>query len=202
MTTDFNNLPPAARVAVLAAAPVALAAAVFWYFVWPLSAKVTSTRAEIARLHAQNLRNQSIERQRGEFQQRIAQLEEELEAFRATVPDEPAPDELVKMVHDAEQASSVHVRSLIAQPVVQQEMYAEMPFKTRVDGTYYALVTFFNALTQAQRIVGVSNLALGPPTASGSGKYTIDPEATVGVNCVVTTYFNRSQSMEPAKKRK
>jgi Tfp pilus assembly protein PilO len=202
MARDLNNLPPAARVAVLAAVPVILAALVFWYFVWPLSAKLTSTRAEIARLHAQNLRNQSIERQRGEFQQRIAQLEKELEAFRATVPDEPAPDELVRMVRDAEQAAAVHVRSFVAQPVVQQEMYAEMPFKARVDGTYYALVSFFNALTQAQRIIGVSNLALGPPTAGGSGKYTIDPEATVGINCVVTTYFNRSQPMQPAQKGK
>lgn len=202
MTTDFNNLPPMARVVILAALPVMLAALVFWYFVWPLSVKLTSTKAEIARLHAQNLRNQSIERQRAEFQQRIARLEQELAAFRATVPDEPAPDELVKMVHDAEQASAVHVRSFVAQPVLQQEMYAEMPFKARVDGTYYALVSFFNALTQAQRIVGVSNLALGPPSATGSGKYTIDPEATVGVNCVVTTYFNRSSPVGPAKKSK
>jgi Tfp pilus assembly protein PilO len=202
MARDFNNLPPAARVAVLAAVPVILAALVFWYFVWPLSEKLTSTKAEIARQHAQNLRNQAIERQRGEFQHRIAQLQQELNAFRATVPDEPAPDELVRMVRDAEQSSAVHVRSFVAQAVVQQEMYAEMPFKARVDGTYYALVSFFNALTQAQRIIGVSNLALGPPTATGSGKYTIDPEATVGVNCVVTTYFNRSQPIEQAKKRK
>jgi Tfp pilus assembly protein PilO len=202
MAIDLNDLPPAARVAVLATVPVILAALIFWYFVWPLSEKLTATKAEIARLHAQNLRNQSIERQRREFQQRITQLEKELEAFRATVPDEPAPDELVKMVHDAEQASTVHVRSFVAQPVVQQEMYAEMPFKARVDGTYYALVSFFNALTQAQRIVGVSNLALGPPTAAGSGKYTIDPEATVGVNCVVTTYFNRAQSTVQANKKK
>jgi len=202
MARDFNNLPPGLRVAVFAAAPVVLGAAAFWYFVWPVSVKLTSTKAEVARLHAQNLRNQSIERQRREFQQRIAQLEEELEAFRTTVPDEPAPDELVKMVHDAEQAAAVHVRSFVAQPVVQQEMYAEMPFKARVDGTYYALVSFFNALTQAQRIIGVSNLALGPPTATGSGKYTIDPEATVGVNCVVTTYFNQSQPLEQAKKKK
>jgi|SRR5215470_10557225 len=202
MARDLNNLPPGVRVAVFAAVPVVLGAVAFWYFVWPLSVKLKSTSAEIARLHAQNLRNQSIERQRREFQQRIAQLEAELEAFRATVPDEPAPDELVKMVRDAEQTSAVHVRSFVAQPVVQQEMYAEMPFKARLDGTYYALVSFFNTLTQAQRIIGVSNLALGPPTATGSGKYTIDPGATVGVNCVVTTYFNRSQSMEQAKKKK
>ena len=113
MARDLNNLPPVVRVAVLAAVPVILAALAFWYFVRPVSVKLTSTRAEVARLHAQNLRNQSIVRQRGEFQQRIAQLEGELEAFRATVPDEPAPDELVKMVHDAEQVSGVPLRGLV-----------------------------------------------------------------------------------------
>jgi type IV pilus assembly protein PilO len=168
----------------------------------PLSEKLTATKAQLMSLHAQNLRNQSIERQREEFQKRIAQLQQELEVFRSTVPDEPAPDELVKTVHDAELASAVHVRSLVAQPPVPQELYVEMPFKVRLDGSYYAMVNFFNRLAQAQRIVGVSNLTLGPPTAAGSGKYTIEPGATVGVNCVVTTYFNRPQSMAVPKKKK
>jgi type IV pilus assembly protein PilO len=202
MAGKLNDLPPVVQGTALAVVPVVLASVAFWYFVWPLSGKLTATRAQLATLHAQNLKNQSIERQRGEFQKRIAQLEQELEAFRLTVPDEPAPDELVKMVHDAELASVVHVRSLTAQPLVAQDMYVEMPFKVRLDGTYYAMVSFFNRLTQAQRIVGVSNLALGPPTSAGSGKYTIDPGATVGVNCVVTTYFNRPKSMELPKKKK
>ena len=202
MARKRSDLPPVVQGIALAVVPVMLAGVAFWYFVWPLSGKLTATRAQLASLHVQNLRNQSIERRRIEFQKRIAQLEAELEAFRSTVPDEPAPDELVKMVHEAELTSAVHVRTFVAQPPVAQEMYVEMPFKARLDGTYYAMVNFFNHLTQARRIVGVSNLALGPPTAAGSGKYTIDPEATVGVNCVVTTYFNRPQSMEAPKKKK
>ncbi len=202
MARKFSDLPPAVQGTVLAVVPVTLAAVAFWYLVWPLSGKLTATRAQLASLRAQNQKNQSIERRREEFQKRIAKLEEELAAFRSTVPDEPAPDELVKMVNDAELASAVHVRTLVAQPLVAQDMYVEMPFKARLDGTYFALVSFFNRLTQAQRIVGVSNLVLGPPTSAGSGKYTIGPEATVGVNCVVTTYFNRPQSMAAPKKKK
>jgi len=202
MASKFDDLPPGVQGTVLAVVPVILAGVAFWYFVWPLSGKLTAAKGQLAGLHAQNLKNQSIERQRGEFQKRIAQLQAELENFRSTVPDEPAPDELVKMVRDAESASAVHVRSFVAQPLVPQEMYVEMPFKMRLDGTYYAMMAFFNRLTQTQRIVGVSNLTLGPATPVGSGKYTIDPGATVGVNCVVTTYFNRPQSMEGPKKKK
>jgi type IV pilus assembly protein PilO len=202
MASKLSDLPPAVQGTALAAVPVVLAGVAFWYFVWPLSGKLTAAKAQVASLHVQNLKNQSIERQRGEFQKRIAQLEAELETFRSTVPDEPAPDELVRMVHEAELASAVHVRSFVAQPLVVEEMYVEMPFKVRLDGTYYTMVNFFNRLTQAQRIVGVSNITLGPPTPMGSGHYTIDPGATVGVNCVVTTYFNRPQSMAAPKKKK
>jgi type IV pilus assembly protein PilO len=202
MASKLSDLPPAVQGTVLAVVPLILAGVAFWYFVWPLSDKLTAAKAQLASLHAQNLKNQSIERQRGEFQRRLAQLDAELETFRSRVPDEPSPDELVKMVHDAELAAAVHIRSFVAQPLVPQEMYVEMPFKVRLDGTYYAMANFFNRLTQAQRIVGVSNLTLGSPAPTGSGKYSIDPEATVGVNCVVTTYFNRPQSMAAPKKKK
>ncbi len=201
MERKLTDLSPSVQVVILAIVPVVLGAVGFWYLVWPLSKKLSSVRAEVASLRAQNQKNQALERDREELKKRLADLEVELNTFRAIVPDEPAPDELVKMVRDAESASSVHVRTFVAQPIVAQEMYMEMPFKMRLDGTYYALVGFFNRLMQAQRIVGLSSLSLGAPSVAGSGKYTVDPEATVGVNCVLTAYFNRPRSMEVPKKK-
>lgn len=201
MARKLSDLSPGVQAVILAAVPVVLGGVGFWYLVWPLSGKLSSVRAQVVSLRAQNQKNQALERERGEFKKRLAELEQQLDTFRATVPDEPAPDELVKMVRDAESSSGVHVRTFVAQPIIAQEMYMEMPFKMRLDGTYYALVNFFNRFTQAQRIVGVSTLSLGAPTVAGSGKYTVDPEETVGVNCILTAYFNRPRSMEVPKKK-
>ena len=203
MASKLEELPPVAQAVIVAIVPVLLVGVVFWYFIWPLAAQATAKATELENLRVQNLRNRAFEHQRTEYLRKTAELEKELAEFRSIVPDEPAADELVKLVREAEQESSVHVRSFIAQPLVSQELFTEMPFKMRLDGSYYALVRFFNQLAQAQRIVGVSNLAFGPPTVSG-GKYTVDSGATVGVNCVLTSYFNRltPQPQAPAKRQK
>lgn len=196
----FSDLPGAFQSVVLGVLAVLLAGLVFWYFVWPLSAQLTSLRQEVDSLHAQNQSNKTFEREHAEYLQRIAQSKKQLESLRSTVPEEAAADAFVKMVHDAAVGTTVHVRTFVAQPLVAQDMYTEMPFKVHVDGTYYALRNFFSRLAQGQRIVGVTNLALGAPAGGGLGKYTIGREETVGANCLVTTYFSPSQPRAPEKR--
>lgn len=199
MAGKFSDVSEGVQSVLLSALALLLAAVVFWYVVWPLSAKVTGIKKEVDSLRAQNLRNKVFESQRADYLQRIAQSEKRLEVSRSTVPDEPAIDEFVNMVHGAEAGSGIHLRTFVAQPLVAQDLYMEMPFKVRLDGTYYALLNFFSRLAQAQRIVSVMSLSLGAPTGSGSGKYTVAPGETVGANCVLTTYFNRSQPAMAAK---
>jgi len=197
----LSDLPKAYQSAILAVLGVILAGAVFWYFVWPLSAQVDALRRDLQGLHAQNLRNKSFEQEHTSYVKRIAESQKQLEALRSTVPEEPATDEFVKMVHDAAVASAVHLRTFAAQPPVAQEMYTETPFKVRLDGTYYALLSFFSRLAQGQRIVGVTGLALGPAQGGGQGKYAVQHDETVGANCVLMTYYSGSQTPPAAKPR-
>jgi Tfp pilus assembly protein PilO len=93
----------------------------------------------------------------------------------------------------------------VAQPPATKEYYIELPYSVRIDGTYYAMRSFFERLSRQDRIVSVSDLALGPPAGGGQGTFTILPSETVGANCVIKTFYNRPQPPPrkgPAPKKK
>jgi type IV pilus assembly protein PilO len=197
MAKSFNELPALVQGVIFAAVAVIVAGAVFYLYVWPLSAQRTSLEVKVKTLQAENEKNRAVERERTELLNRVAQLAKQLATLRTIVPDEPATDQFVKMVYDTASGSTTHLRSFVAQPVVARDFYVEMPFSIRIDGTYYAMLNFFDRLARQQRIVSVTGLSLGPPVGGGQGRYTILPSETVGANCVVTTFFNRPQSPAP-----
>ncbi|MBI1940043.1 MAG: type 4a pilus biogenesis protein PilO [Acidobacteria bacterium] len=202
MAKSFNDLPGAVQAVILATVAVALAAGLFFYgipgvvdSVWGLRTQRDQLQAEVNKLKAENQKNQAVERERAELLNRIEQLKERLAVLRLIVPDEQATDDFVRMVYNTAGTSSIFMRTFVAQPLVQRDFYVEMPFNVRLDGTYYALLSFFDRLAREQRIVSVNvmNLTLGGPQGGGMGKYTVQPNETVGANCTVTTYFNRPE---------
>jgi len=197
MAKSFNELPALVQGVIFAAVAVILAGVVFYLYVLPLRAQRTSLEAKVEALKAENEKNRAVERERTELLNRIAQLAKQLETLRTIVPDEPATDQFVKMVYDTAIGSTIYLRNFVAQPQVARDFYVEMPFSIRIDGTYYAMLNFFDRLARQQRIVSVTGLSLGPPAGGGQGKYTIHPSETVGANCVVLTFFNRPQPPAP-----
>jgi type IV pilus assembly protein PilO len=200
MTKSFSDLPPAAQVAMPVAFPALLAFAVFWFYVRPMSQKRSELEARVKSLHEQNLKGKAFEQQRAQYVSRIAGLRTELEAARSAVPDEENTEGFVNLINDTGARTGVHVRSLVADPLVERDLYTEAPFKLRVDGTYYAIAEFFDQLMRGQRLLSVSNLALGSPARGSLGSYTVSPSETVGASCLVTSYFNSAPAAPPAKK--
>ncbi len=202
MAKSFNDLPAAVQAAILGGVAVIAAGAVFYLYVWPLSEQKTKLETKVNQLHAENLKNQAVERERTELLNRIAQLEKQLDTLRSIVPDEQATDEFVKMVHSTVIGSGIHLRNFVAAPLVQRPYYVEMPFTVKLDGTFYQMLNFFDRLARQQRIVSVTNLGLGPPGGGGQGNFVILPGETVGANCVITTFFNHQPQVAPAQPKK
>jgi len=94
-------------------------------------------------------------------------------------------------------ATDVGIRTFIPQAMVPKDIYTEMPFNVRLDGTYFALLAFFDRLAHEDRIVSVSGLALGSPQGGGMGSFKILPSETVGATCVLTTYFSKVPTAPP-----
>jgi type IV pilus assembly protein PilO len=202
MPKNFNDLPVPVQMAVLVLTAVVLAGAVFYFYDLPLRERRETLRKQVDRLAAENRRNQIFERERAEYLNRIAQLEKELETLRSIVPEEQATDDFMRMVFADGRAAGVNVRTFIPQALATKDIYTEMPFNLRLDGTYYGLLSFFDNLAHEQRIVSVSGLSLGPPAGGGMGTFKIHAEETVGANCVLTTYFSGVSTAPPATPKK
>lgn len=196
----FSDLAPRSQGLILALAPIALAAAVFYSFVVPVTEHASQLKSQVSRLHVQNMRGRLLEAQRAQLKSRIQQAQSELGELRTVVPDQAADDQFVKMIYGTAAAAAVHVRSMEAQPTTRETYYTATPFKARVDGTYYTLVNFFADLANSPRIVNVSALKLTQLGASG-GAYKISPGETVSADCLLTTFFNSPPPPAPSKKR-
>jgi type IV pilus assembly protein PilO len=202
MPKNFNDLPVPVQMAVLVLTAVVLAGAVFYFYDLPLRERQETLRKQVDRLAAENRRNQIFERERAEYLNRIAQLEKELETLRSIVPEEQATDDFMRMVFADGRVAGVNIRTFIPQALAAKDIYTEMPFNLRLDGTYYGLLSFFDNLAHEQRIVNVSGLSLGPPVGGGMGTFKVHPDETVGANCVLTTYFTGVSTAPPATPKK
>jgi type IV pilus assembly protein PilO len=202
MPKSFNDLTMPVQIALFVLTAVILAGAVFYFYDLPLRERRDSLRKEVDRLTAENRRNQIFERERAEYLNRIAQLEKRLETLRSIVPEEQATDDFLKMVFADARAAEVNIRTFIPQALVPRDVYTEIPFNLRLDGTYYGLLGFFDHLAHEQRIVSVSGLSLGSPEGGGMGAFKIHAGETVGANCVLTTYFSGVSTAPPATPKK
>lgn len=163
MPKSFNDLPVPVQIAVFVLTALVLAGAVFYFYDLPLRERRDRLQKEVDRLTAENKVNQIFERQRTEYLNRIAELEKQLETLRSIVPEEQATDDFLRTVFADAREAGVNVRTFIPQALAPKDIYTEMPFNLRLDGTYYALLGFFDRLAHEQRIVSVSGLSLGSP---------------------------------------
>ena len=148
-------------------------AAVFFFYVLPLKEQRDSLRGQVDRLTAENRINQVFELQRKQYLIRIAELEKQLESLRSIVPEEQATDDFMKTVFEDGRAAEVNIRTFIPQALAPKDIYTEVPFNLRLDGTYYGLLAFFERLAHEQRIVSVSGLSLGAPEGGGMGLFKV-----------------------------
>ena len=202
MPKSFNDLPVPVQIAVFVLTAVVLAGAIFYFYVLPVRERQDTLRREVERLTAENKRNQIYERERAEYLNRIAQLGKDLEKLRSIVPEEQATDDFLRTVFVEARAADVNIRTFIPQALAPKDIYTEMPFTLRLDGTYYALLGFFDRLAHEERIVSVSGLSLGSPQGGGMGSIKIHAGETVGANCVLTTYFSGVSTAAPATPKK
>jgi len=203
MAKTFNDLPAPVQGVILVTVAVALAGGTFWYFVLPLSDTKSGLEKEVAKLKAENDKNEAFRQQQTEYLNRIKQLESQLDTLRSIVPDEQATDEFMKSVFAEGASTGTQIRTFIPKPPEVKDYYVEMPFTVRLDGTYYNMLNFFDRLAHEQRIMSVSGLALGTPEGGGMGSYKVLSTETVGANCVLTTYYNKPlAAAEPPPRKK
>ena len=195
---SFNDYSRSVQVAVLTGLAVSIAGVAIWFWVLPVSRDCSSLNLQFDQRRAQNQANRKLEGQGTLLQQRLGEAEARLQAVKSMVPDEPDTDMLVSLLREAESGSGVHIRSFTSQPVVAAEEYVELPYKLHVDGTYFALVSFFDRLAGVTRIINVSGLSLVVPVPGGRGSYKLAPSETVATDFTLSAYYNHQAGPKPA----
>lgn len=191
MAKSFKDFPPPVQTLIFVIVAVAIVGGLSYFYVFPLFGQKAQKEQALAALKRDNEANRAFEQKLADYQARIKALTQQLETVRSIVPDEPSIDTFMKTVYADSASTSVHVRTFLPQPPVQQKYYVELPVRIRIDGNYWTLVNFFDRLSREQRIVSVTSIDLGPPGGGGMGAYEITPGETVGANCVLLTYYNR-----------
>ena len=191
MAKSFNDIPAPLQGLIFVTVAVVLAGVTFWYFVLPMSDTKDALQKDVAKLKAENDKNEAFKQQQTEYLNRITQLESQLATLRSIVPDEQATDEFMRTVFADGLSANTQIRTFLPKPPLVKDFYVELPYQVRLDGTYYSLLNFFDRLAHEQRIMSVSGLSLGGPEGGGMGVYKVSPTETVGANCVLTTYYNK-----------
>ena len=191
----FGDLPPIAQFGIFAGIAVVVGAGLIYQFVIPKMENLALETAKLETLRGENEKNRVVEQQLAEYDNRIRQLRRQLQTLRKMVPDEDSQGAFYRDMIRAGAATGIHIRSMVSKPRVQREFHFEVPYDLALDGTFYGLRNFMDALARQTRLVNVSALNLsgikGGAAGAGRGRFTYRASETVGATCTVTTYYNR-----------
>jgi type IV pilus assembly protein PilO len=199
----FTDLPQIAQIGIVVGVAVAGAVGYWAIQVRPMEqinekdlATLKTKMAEVAQLSPYENKLADLNRQ-------VDSLKQQLELQKRIVPDEKEVPSFITLVQAEALKANVDIRRYTTKAAVTHEFYSEQPIEIDVDGSYYSVLDFFQRLSQMERIVNVSNLAIGGlKSSSGTPKgvkkaYNWAPHETVAVNCTATTFYSTSGAPAP-----
>jgi type IV pilus assembly protein PilO len=133
-------------------------------------------------------------------------LKQQLERQKLIVPDEKEADQFMRLMQNTAMQSGIEIRRYTSKPTVAHEFYTEVPFDMELDGPYYSVLNFYERVAKLERIINVSNMAMGGLKAKDAGGfkrgYEYAPHESVAAKCVATTFFSRDPKSPaaPAKR--
>jgi len=189
----MNELPWYAKVLISLAAGAALLFG--GYYFWLQNMKDDNAKAQ-QKLDLIKRRNQQLrdtEPKLKDVEARIAVLQQQIKIQEKIVPKDKDVPGFIDIMQNAATESGISLRFLKPQPLVERDQYyGEMPFNMQIDGSYYAILSFFKRVSELERIVNIENIKVGSVAKGGNGGYTATPTTTVVVGCTVRTFYSKS----------
>lgn len=179
-----------------------LTGAAYWFLDKPAMDTNAKLQSDIAAKQAENAQLRQYEPKLAQLTQLIAGLQQQLEIEKKIVPDTDA-DGFMHLIQDNASAAGIDVRDLEAQAVNDKGFYSEVPFNLQIDGSFYGVLNFIQAMSKSERIVNISNLQMASVKTPVDAKakrsgYEYGPNESVIATCVATTFY--SHEARPAAK--
>jgi type IV pilus assembly protein PilO len=172
-------------------AGLALAVVVAAYALWP---NLGDMRKEIDEYEAQFTEKQAEIRKGQAAEQRLPELEREIEAkkqeladLEQILPSDRETGDLLRYVKNLGDQSNLDLKSFAPGGLRPAEFYKEFPIEMQIAGRYHDLGIFLDRVSKYSRIINVDNLRIGSLKAPGR---------TIQASLTATTFVYSEQSTE------
>lgn len=97
------------------------------------------------------------------FKRKVEDLQQQLEEKKKNLPDDANLDQLLKTLNELSEKSDMLIIKFTPQAEVKKNFYAEIPVKMEIEGNYHEIATFFDKVSKEERIINISEIAMGAP---------------------------------------
>lgn len=191
MDLKLDKLPWYGQMAVFVVMGIALIGAFWWFYVQPTQAEMATREQKLAALRVDIAKGSATANQLNQFRQQVAELESRLESLKAVLPEQKDVADLLRRIQTLATQSNLAIRGFKPAPSVTKQLHAEWPIALQLDGTYHNLAMFFDRVSKFSRIINVSNIVI-------HGKEKPEPNSTITVECVATTFVLLETAAKPA----
>ena len=154
----------------------------FWkFYVTEVQADMALRESRLAALRADVDKGVATARQLPQFEDQVTKLEQRLESLRQVLPEEKDVADILRRIQTLATKSNLTIQRFQPGKVVQQKLYAEIPYKLQAEGTYHNLGYFFDQISKFPRIINIGEIALKAKTPP-------EPNATITADLVATTF--------------
>ena len=181
MDLSLNKLPWYGQVALFVVLGLALIGGFYWFYVMPTQAEMATREQKLAALRVDIAKGSTTANQLNQFRQQVAELEARLESLKAVLPEQKDVADLLRRIQTLATQSNLAIRGFKPAPSVTKQLHIEWPIALQLDGTYHNLAMFFDRVSKFSRIINVSNIVI-------RGKEKPEPNSTITVECVATTF--------------
>jgi type IV pilus assembly protein PilO len=193
MDLHLNKLPWYAQVGLFVVLALAGLGVFYYFYVMPFEVEMNTRQKRLDGLRIEIAKAQSTANQLNEFRQQVADLEGRLDSLKAVLPEQKDVADLLRRIQTLATQSNLTIRGFKPAPSVTKDLHAEWPIALQLDGTYHNLAMFFDRVSKFSRIINVSSISI-------RGKDKPEPNSTISVDCVATTFvLLEAKKPEPAK---
>jgi len=194
MAKSFHEFSTKTQVAVFALLSALTVGAAWQVLIGPMRAELATRRARLESVQSDVARASSTALRLPALRKDIANLEHQLVASTAVLPDEKDAQDVLRQLHDLASDSSLAIASFTPKAVSDKPQYSEWPIELGLNGGYHELGRFFERVANLPLLISVSDLHL--KAKEGNSK---DPGSLVA-SCTATTFvFRKDNTLAPAK---
>ena len=154
----------------------------FWnFYVAEISADIDLRAGRLTQMRADIAKGNMTARQLPQFQSQVAELQSRLENLRQVLPDEKDVADILRRIEGLAVKSNLKIQRFQPAKVVQQKLYAEIPYRLEAEGTYHNLGAFFDQISKFPRIINVGEITI-------KAKAPPEQNRTIVAECTATTF--------------